>query len=97
MLRKKTTKDKIRVRLTVLNLRKREKVRKWEKDKKREKLNRVRTRFVRVFDMEVVDEFLGVVEFIGRDPGGFFISAFITCPLDKVTKLAAEATIQLSV
>jgi hypothetical protein len=78
-------------------LRKREKCGSGKKDKRREKLNRVQTRFVWVFDMEVVDEFLGVVEFIGRDPGGFFISAFITCPLDKVTKLAAEATIQLSV
>jgi len=57
----------------------------------------MRTRFVWVFDMKVVDEFLGVVEFIGRDPGGFFIGAFVTGPLDKVTKFAAEATIQLSV
>jgi len=34
-------------------------------DERKEKLNRVRTRFVRVFDMKIIDEFLGVVEFIG--------------------------------
>ena len=34
-------------------------------DERREKLNRVRTRFVRVFDVKIIDEFLGVVEFIG--------------------------------
>jgi hypothetical protein len=52
-----------------------------ENERKEKKLNRVWTRFVWVFDVKVVDEFLGVVEFIGRDPGGFFISAFITSPL----------------
>ena len=52
-----------------------------ENERKEKKLNRVWTRFVWVFDVKVVDEFLGVVEFIGRDPGGFFISAFITGPL----------------
>jgi len=36
-----------------------------ENDKRKEKLNRVRTRFVWVFDVEVVDELLGMVEFIG--------------------------------
>jgi len=36
-----------------------------ENDKRKEKLNRVRTRFVRVFDVKIIDEFLGMVEFIG--------------------------------
>ena len=36
-----------------------------ENDKRKEKLNRVRTRFVRVFDVKIIDELLGVVEFIG--------------------------------
>ena len=36
-----------------------------ENDKRKEKLNRVRARFVRVFDVKIIDEFLGVVEFIG--------------------------------
>jgi len=36
-----------------------------ENDKRKEKFNRVWTRFVRVFDVKIIDEFLGVVEFIG--------------------------------
>ena len=36
-----------------------------ENDKRKEKLNRVRTRFVQVFGVKIIDEFLGVVEFIG--------------------------------
>ena len=36
-----------------------------ENDKRKDKLNRVRTRFVWVFDVKIIDEFLGVVEFIG--------------------------------
>jgi len=55
------------------------------------------TNFVWVFDMEVIDEFLGVVEFISWDPGGFFVSAFITGPFYKVPKFASEASVQLSV
>ena len=35
-----------------------------ENDKRKEKLN-MRTRFVWVFDIEVIDKFLGMVEFIG--------------------------------
>jgi len=68
-----------------------------ENDKRKEKLNRVRTRFVRVFDVKIIDEFLGVVEFIGGDPGGFFVSAFISSPFHKVPEFASEVSVQLSV
>ena len=57
----------------------------------------MRTRFVWVLDVKVINEFLGVVEFIGRDPGGFFVSAFISGPLYKVPEFASEASVQLSV
>ena len=55
------------MRVTLLILRKREESAevKMIKEKRKEKLNRVRTRFVWVFDVKIIDEFLGMVEFIG--------------------------------
>ena len=50
--------------------------------KREKKLNRVQTRFVQILGVKVTNKLLGVTEFIGRDPGGLFVSAFVTGPLD---------------
>ena len=47
--------------------------------------------------MEIRNEFGGVPELIGIDPRGFFISAFVTCPSDKILKLATTSVFNLGI
>ena len=45
---------------------------------------RQRARFGRVHLVKVGNKFRGMTEFGSEDPGCFFVSAFVTCPMDKV-------------
>ena len=47
--------------------------------------------------MEVQNEFLRIAEFRSKDPGGFFVSAFITGPTDQIQGFAAAPTVDLGV
>ena len=68
-----------------------------EKLRKREKSNRMQTRLVWIFGVETTNKFLGMVEFVSRDPCGLFISSFVTGPSDQVPELTSEAAIQFGV
>ena len=47
--------------------------------------------------MKIRNEFGSISELIGIDPRGFFISAFITCPSDKILKLAMTSVVNLGI
>ena len=47
--------------------------------------------------MKIHDEFGSISELIGIDPRGFIISAFVTCPSDKIFKLAAMSVVNLGI
>ena len=64
-LRKKSAEEEIKSAGDFLNFAEEGKKCGSANDERREKLNRVWTRFVQVFDVKIIDEFLGVVEFIG--------------------------------
>ena len=47
--------------------------------------------------MKINDKFGSISELIGIDPRGFFVSAFVTCPSDKILKLAATSVVNLGI
>jgi len=47
--------------------------------------------------VKVRNEFGSISKLIGIDPRGFFVSAFIACPSDKILKLAATSVVNLGI
>ena len=47
--------------------------------------------------MKIHNKFSSISEFISIDPRGFFISAFVAHPSDKVLKFAAMSVVNLGV
>ena len=47
--------------------------------------------------MKVRNKFGSISKFSGVDPRGFFVSAFVACPSDKVLKFAATSVVNLGV
>ena len=57
----------------------------------------MRTRFIWVGFVEVLNEFVRVREFIGSDPGCFFVGALVTSPAHKVQEFALAVPIYLCI
>ena len=55
------------------------------------------TRLVRVGGVEGLEKVRSVSELRSREPGGFFIGAFITSPANKVKEFALAAFVDLGV
>ena len=55
------------------------------------------TRLVRIGGVEGLEKVRSVSELRSREPGGFFISAFITIPANKVKEFALAAFVDLGV
>ena len=47
--------------------------------------------------MKIRNKFSSISKFSGIDPRGFFVSAFVAHPLDKVLKFAATSVVNLGV